>query len=285
MDLESRKPIIAFLTYIKNILDKFEIDYWLDSGTLLKAVRNSDIIPSSDLDFGSWQSEMDKVLLACEEFRKDGFKVKFQGGLPSLEDHVQIEIPGKYNLPFSNFDIYLYGKNNSEAFRRNIHHPLRRSSGSICLALYKILLQEKISTHNWKRRFLEKIPYQLRLKLAKFIFSFYYNSYESIWFVVPSVYFENMSKINLYNLKFKVPEDSHSYLEYRYGSTWKIPRKNWSLADGQLIRLRKINSLAKELIVSKRVESDVIIKKKLNRKPRIVFKFTKREIEKIRKLD
>jgi len=45
--------------------------------------------------------------------------------------------------------------------------------------------------------------------------------------VVPKHYFEELSTIRFYGMKFNVPSKTEKYLEYRYGKNWRTPVKNW----------------------------------------------------------
>ena len=91
----SRESVTNLLKRLKTVFDKYEVCYWLDAGTLLKAYRDSDIIPSSDLDFGTWQTEIDKVLLVCDELSNIKPKLVFYSGYGS-----QIVKPELLNLAF-----------------------------------------------------------------------------------------------------------------------------------------------------------------------------------------
>ncbi len=74
----SADGIYSLLQRIKSALDGQRVLYWLDGGTALKVARDGHIL-SSDLDISSWQSEGERILEACEELRREGFRVKDSG--------------------------------------------------------------------------------------------------------------------------------------------------------------------------------------------------------------
>jgi len=49
------EAIIESLKVVKNSFDKYDIEYWLDCGALLGAVRDRKLIPwDHDIDLGTW---------------------------------------------------------------------------------------------------------------------------------------------------------------------------------------------------------------------------------------
>lgn len=53
----------------------------------------------------------------------------------------------------------------------------------------------------------------------------------------PSYYFEDLSTINFYGIKFKIPKKSEDYLRDVYGSNWKIPNLSWERKDMGVISM------------------------------------------------
>ncbi|RLF45878.1 MAG: hypothetical protein DRN09_01115, partial [Thermoplasmata archaeon] len=68
------KVAVEALRQVKEILDKYGVEYWLDSGTLLGAVRDGKFIPwDGDIDLGSLETEMGRLLKACMDLQDKGF--------------------------------------------------------------------------------------------------------------------------------------------------------------------------------------------------------------------
>ena len=63
------------LREIKNVLDKNNINYWLDFGTLLGAVRNGKIIEwDSDIDLGTWYGNVNQIISLFSGLKNKGFR-------------------------------------------------------------------------------------------------------------------------------------------------------------------------------------------------------------------
>jgi len=253
---------VELLELLQSVFKKHKVHYWLDSGSLLIAYRESHLY-DDDLDISAWQTDIDQVIRACEELKTKGFQIKYQSYLCHLEDHIQLFVPEQFNTQINHIDFYLYHKLGDEAVVRNIHRPIHKS-GRFLLNLFRRM---KPFSKWCSERVME-----LHILTSK-----------SIWFVVPSRYFENLKTFNVMGLDFNISDDTSSYLEYRYGKAWIKPNPNWRMADGEVIRYRPLRLISKSQRVYRHVVSDVI-KANPHKIKRGLFQFTESENAKIRGL-
>ena len=77
------KVAVEALRQVKEILDKHGVEYWLDCGTLLGAVRDGKFIPwDGDIDLGTLESQMSKIKIVAKELMKYG--LEFFGRIPRI---------------------------------------------------------------------------------------------------------------------------------------------------------------------------------------------------------
>ena len=82
--------LIESLNQIKTILEKNKIKFWLDTGTLLGAVRDKKLIPwDYDLDLGAWYEDISKII--AEEHAQECFTNYDLGGLISEDQKSTID--------------------------------------------------------------------------------------------------------------------------------------------------------------------------------------------------
>ena len=282
------EAVSDLLLYIKTVLEGHGVFFWLDAGTLLKTIRDLNIVPSSDIDLGTWQDQVDNVIAACREFRKDGFKVKYQGGISYVEDSIKVQIPGEYKgiITELSFDIYLYTKMGDEVVRRNFNRPTGAFGKFFLRMFYEFNANEEGEPASMKYRFFLKtrdlLPVKIRDILNNFILDCYNRFCYTLWFVFPASCFETFSRVQLYGLDFNIPQHVDSYFKSRYGENWKTPSRKYRLTDGNFLRIRRLSHMPEKDRVYRKVRSDVFPAIK-NSKKTGLFHFSKQEINNIKK--
>lgn len=222
---------IELIIQIKKLFESNRIKYWLDEGTLLGVVRDGGIINGDhDFDFSSEYGNISNIINICELLKKKGYYVKYQSGLPYVEDMIQIYLPDDHKMNGIHVDINIYFLNNEKAIRRDFHYP-QGKYGRVLVSLAKVLFRKKINyrnSNNYKKMLLLSfVPYPIRRILSYLCMDVYLKYCTTLWQVVPSKYFSNLKQIKLFDSDFYVPADCESYLSYRYGSDWRIPVSNW----------------------------------------------------------
>ena len=70
------KKALEDLIEIKKVFDKYNIEFWLDCGVLLGAVREGRFIPwDRDIDLEVRERDIKKIVSVSKEFQKKGFKI------------------------------------------------------------------------------------------------------------------------------------------------------------------------------------------------------------------
>ena len=221
--------LIDLLKQIKKTLDKNGVNFWLDCGTLLGAVRDGRFIEwETDIDLGSFEKDVSEDLknMLFVELRGKGFNVGVYG------NHMNI---GKNNVCA---DLKFYVLNDDFAIEPKF--TPKNSLGFLLNYFCKALLAPENIEVNKKRSFFIRLimkvlisisqilPELLRKRIAKTLCTLYVKfGSNDITEMVPAKYFSKFVRFEFYNVEFNVPEQKGKYLLYRYGKDWMTPRKDW----------------------------------------------------------
>lgn len=231
MHPEQEKNLVYLLCEIKEVLDEEAIEFWLECGTLLGAVRDRKIIPwEHDLDFGVFRKKFPYNLqvLIAKKLSDKGFK-----GI-IYKNHMHISMSKNEEMCA---DINYYDIINENAIAP--HRKPKNLIGILLFKFYSALLDPYNHKINFKKSYGALIssifilvsrilPSLLRKQITKIVFIIYKKiGSKDVWWIVPSHYLTNLSTIKFYGKEFKTPNKVDEYLEYRYGKGWKFPQKNW----------------------------------------------------------
>lgn len=219
------KTLLKYLKQIKTILDKHNIEYWLDEGTLLGAVREKKFIEwDHDIDLSVWYSDLEEVKAVFSEIEKLGIQ-------PCYFDWKQhIKLSGKD----CEIDINLYHKKGKEATR--IWHVHNKMGSIIDYIIWTIYLKKPenrlfnipFCVTKTMVNYTNRLPNSLNKLFLKILLSTYKKiGYSSVQVAMPNKFFTNLTKLMFYDMEFNVPEETEDYLIYRYGKDWRIPKKDY----------------------------------------------------------
>lgn len=222
------------LKEVKEILDRFGVKYWLDSGTLLGAVRGGKIIEwDHDIDLGMMEDSWKKIAPALPEFEKRKFIVH-------STDFEYSENFFQKSIVFHRFGCDI-GMDIYQLKNENALMILDNSSNPICIglkALYYLLSSQKLGLGSrfskWNpvigitKRCLSPLPSKLKGFPSDIVKQLWARSPIKLFLTsVPKHYFEKLGTIKFYRMTFNTPSDVESYLKYKFGKDWKTPKKDW----------------------------------------------------------
>lgn len=217
-----RRVAVENLREIKDVFDENDIKFWLDSGTLLGAVRDGKIIEwDGDVDLGTWNRDATQIISTFPEFKRRGFDVILN------RKHVTMSIiRSGCSINFS-----LYRERGNYAWtqwthmlKTTVEKILNRGVNILSVRTYA--KQEGAFTRKIKH-LSSLLPLALKKLVASTALLLLYSLGYVFPVVVPKHYFEKLSTIQFYGMEFNIPSDAEKYLEYRYGSNWKTPIRKW----------------------------------------------------------
>lgn len=240
---------------IKRVCEENGIKYFLDSGTLLGAVRHGGFIPwDDDMDIGLLRHEYNKFVEIAPKKLKPDFMLQtwntdsyypyvYVKVLKRNTEYVEASSEGtkKHNELFVDVFVYdCYPKDKS----------LRQNQGKK-IQFYRHIAMMKCGIKPWKRyenikeriaSFLKYLPFiclskfcnrekimclweQERIRYNTDSSDYYYNAGSGKYgaFIIPKSCIGNYSKILFENIEFMCPENNHSYLTSAYGEYMVLP--------------------------------------------------------------
>jgi len=237
------------LKKVKQALDKKNIEYWLDAGTLLGAVRENRFIPwDHDIDLGAWLKSYPSLCEACKELSEDFDYRSIDGSFPKGERWQKIfleKINPIIRIDYKNFnyedfhiDILLYNETENRAEKLTKQYPSFTKHFGLRSEIKHIRWQIKNTSIKWRNkeglqslldRFLTIFPDKMKSEMLKILLLFYDKLvYHEAKIKIPKNFFNDLEEIQFYDMKFKTPSPVEEYLEYRYGENWRQPQKDYT---------------------------------------------------------
>lgn len=234
------KIILDFFRDLSEIFDNNGIEYWLIYGALLGIVREGKLLDwDRDIDIAIWDTSLGKVEKSMIEFHNKNMKIHF-----TESGHVT------FNRNGDHISAMVFTKIGDKAVRStftNVRKFKRTSDGIKNIKGLEIITQmlkyirwiltnpkyvgdhPKFMSTNLQNILLNlsyAMP-NLRKFLRKIVEIIMSSGCEYFIEEVPAKYFLNLSDIEFYDFKVKVPSDKEGYLEHKYGKDWKVPKKDY----------------------------------------------------------
>ena len=100
---------------------------------------------------------------------------------------------------------------------------------------------------------------------------------------MPKNLLENFKNIKIDDEEILIPKNNIKYVEWRYGTDWKTPNKNWRLTDGNMVFLCNLKNYCNYFCSAPPfVKSEYLLKKSKNNH-KSIFSFDDIELEAMKK--
>jgi len=235
------KAAVEALKQIKEVFDEHGIEFWLNYGTLLGAIREKKFIGwDSDIDLAVWDVNSAVMKTCAKELSAKGFEIDLFSKVLSIKKE---NCPIPIGITF--FRLNEDGTATADAAKifdypgRFLHYLILRGLCNVYSSSKKTVKEKSVKIiHCTLTKFPPKFKKAL-FRIAYLIFS----KTRSFYFIraIPSKYFTNLSTISFYGMKFKIPSRTNEYLTYIYGASWNTPIKNFpkKTKQSKLWQLRK----------------------------------------------
>ncbi|OQS00137.1 hypothetical protein THRCLA_06198 [Thraustotheca clavata] len=209
------------VTFIE-ILEKHEIDYWLDSGTLLGAVRSQGVLPLDyDADFGLTKESMDKLRNTAVELPENYVLWILYSPIHPWS-HRDDALPGRWVHTQSGLYIDLFEFNLHPNVRREYTETLDFSDESK-LDLFSSVIDQVAPGMNREKA--ESIETSGELKVT-------YTTVEDMIAPIKSICWDGCAECPKSSF-FQIPRSwancpakPHNYLKMLYGPNYMIPDRH-----------------------------------------------------------
>lgn len=211
--------------WIIELLNRYEIPYWLDSGTLLGVIREGKLLEhDKDIDLSMWAEHERKLRRVLPAVRGAGYKVVVSSYKGMSYKYV-FKFTGKTKL--FKISIHLFRKVDGYAWCPQERTVKRRHySGNMARQLFR--LSKALVIYVYKRHFARHISY------SSGVWKVFHDI--MVWWI-PLPYFEKI--ILLTEKNTFIPEKYQDYLEFRYGN-WRVSDENWSYWHNEKLALKRV---------------------------------------------
>jgi len=194
---KNRDDAIRLLKIVVDSLDKFDIKYYLDFGTLIGAIRDKGLIP--------WDDDIDISLLRESDYSK----------IPDVLKYIKKKYRLRTYLFTFNYSILKRKKRKEKIYIDKIDFTDNNNYQIAKVRTNKFLIFGRGNTC---------IDIFFKYKFKNNIYWMAYGKEN----LVPYDYFCNeLIKIDFCGIKCTIPKEYDKYLTYKYGD-WKIPNEKWN---------------------------------------------------------
>jgi len=229
------KSLTELLLDTKLVLDKYGVEFWLDHGTLLGAIRDGNFISwERDIDLGVWEHTIadNTKQVVTEDLRNRGCKVLL------LPTHMNVRRNGVW------LDVAFYYKKDALAVV-NVPIPVN-TAGKYLGYARTIMMSPNYHDDTGLRHYplmllnfvCGLIPKRFRIVIIRVIETLYKRAGYKTW-AIPSKYFSEFTTMSFCEKQFNIPANPEKYLAFRYGKDWIIPKRKWGTANSGGVEWRR----------------------------------------------
>ena len=202
---EKEQRCLLVLSQVIEVLDKNNLLYFIDTGTLLGAVRDKMFIP--------WDNDIDLAVIGGDTSTTNLLKVSkllYALGFYVTLTKKEIAICSRDGV---NLGIKLYKKQAShyEACMGKVYRHRLFYSKYKAISLFV----------KFSQVFKLKLSCIWQMKLL------FWAKYDEKTVIIPFEFVDAIIDYNFYNIIVKVPNKPERYLAYRYGENWKVPKQDY----------------------------------------------------------
>jgi hypothetical protein len=226
---------------------------WVDQGTLLGLVRDETLIPwDRDIDLSCWDADAPAGHEVWNRLRRRGF-LEMRS---EAEDLTKLVWPGEIER-VRIIDITRYRREGDQAVRRwpkllsgrwgrwgnallhntrlTARHVWSYRRGSTAGRLYDgARFPNRPATQRLRGWIgslaMQVVPSVALERLVRYAHLHFINE-RIITASTPAAFFDDLTRIEVDGRGYAVPNPVEPYLEFKYGSDWRTPKREWSFAD------------------------------------------------------
>ncbi len=266
--IKNRPNTISALLEFREVFSNQKINFWLDYGTLLGAVRDNAIIPwDHDIDLGTIKDEekYNQIIKASKILEKKGWSIHY------FLDRGMINYRAKGALPIS---IHLYEIKGDKAqlnltiprnFRGNVYSYLwwltatakynrKDVKARVIVETMADILNKAypLPQRYWRRiisgsvMLIRGMPSKTILKLGNYIEKVSKNSTQYLKYEYDSSDFLTLDKYVFYGKEFLIPHNINNHLSCTYGENWNVPNPDYIDENDNLLLVKSKEEQEKE---------------------------------------
>ena len=240
-DTKSKGEVDLFLEVV-DLLREHDVRFWLDQGSLLGAVREGRFLSwDHDIDIGIWEDDREKMEQVAMRLQQAGQTVRFLPYVIKLGRKVDCRVYRR-DGDFAETELRSTSK---ELKPSKLAKSIKRNLGSLAQARDRlagfllgggVIARRVGNSMSWRESLVLRVNRSTRwIERARDALRD-----RRVIFRVDARYFEVLETVEVYGGSLPVPAEVESYLQLKYGSDWRTPRKNWKYwqDDGALAEVR-----------------------------------------------